>query len=130
MSTTTAPATTTAAKPKLKTSAMIASFADPLEAHNVDVAVVHTPTIKPFDAETVLAEINTDRLAVTLENHSVVGGLSETVASAVVTAGLGKRAVPVALPDGFLDAGALPTLHERYVLSVQRVVAKVLAELG
>ena len=26
-----------------------------LEAHNVDVAVVHTPTIKPFDAATVLA---------------------------------------------------------------------------
>ena len=34
-----------------------------LEAHNVDVAVVHTPTIKPFDAATVLRELNTDRLA-------------------------------------------------------------------
>ena len=76
---------------------------------------------------TVLAEIDTDRLAVTLENHTVVGGLFETVASAVVTAGLGKRVVPVALPDEFLDAGALPTLHERYGLSVHRIVAKVLA---
>ena len=104
--------------------------AEALAAHHVDVAVVHTPTIKPFDAATVLAEINTDRLAVTLENHTVVGGLFETVASAVVTAGLGKRVVPVALPDEFLDAGALPTLHERYGLSVQRIVAKVLAELG
>jgi transketolase len=101
-----------------------------LAAHNVDVAVVHTPTIKPFDAETVLKEINTDRLAVTLENHSVVGGLFETVASAVVTAGVGKRVVPVALPDQFLDAGALPTLHDRYGLAVDRIVAKVLAELG
>lgn len=101
-----------------------------LAAHNVDVAVVHTPTIKPFDAETVLAEINTDRLAVTLENHSVIGGLFETVASAVVTAGVGKRVVPVALPDQFLDAGALPTLHDRYGLAVDRIVAKVLAELS
>src|SRR6478735_2307542 len=101
-----------------------------LAAHNVDVAVVHTPTIKPFDAETVLAEINTDRLAVTLENHSVIGGLFETVASAVVTAGVGKRVVPVALPDQFLDAGALPTLHDRYGLAVDRIVVKVLAELG
>jgi transketolase len=104
--------------------------AEALAAHHVDVAVVHAPTIKPFDAATVLAELNTDRLAVTLENHSVVGGLFETVASAVVTAGLGKRVVPVALPDEFLDAGALPTLHDRYGLSVQRIVAKVLAELG
>lgn len=104
--------------------------ADALAKHNVDVAVVHTPTIKPFDSATVLAELNTDRLAVTLENHTVVGGLFETVASAVVTAGLGKRVVPIALPDQFLDAGALPTLHERYGLSVDRIAAKVLAELG
>ena len=40
--------------------------AERLAAHHVDVAVVHTPTLKPFDAETVLAEIDTDRLAVTL----------------------------------------------------------------
>ena len=52
----------------------------------------------------------------TLENHTVVGGLFETVASAVVTAGLGKQVVPMALPDEFLDAGALPTLHDRYGL--------------
>ncbi|BAH51961.1 transketolase family protein [Rhodococcus opacus] len=104
--------------------------ADRLAAHNVDVAVVHTPTIKPFDAETVLAEVNTDRLVVTLENHTVIGGLFETVAAAVVTAGLGKRVVPIALPDEFLDAGALPTLHERYGLSTDRIVAKVLGELA
>src|SRR6476646_9220174 len=38
--------------------------AEELSAHNVDVAVVHTPTLKPFDADTVLAEIDSDRLAV------------------------------------------------------------------
>lgn len=32
--------------------------AEKLAEHNVDVAVVHTPTIKPFDAETVLREVN------------------------------------------------------------------------
>src|SRR6187431_1487691 len=61
--------------------------AEQLATHNVDVAVVHTPTIKPFDAETVLAQVNTDRLVVTCENHTVIGGLFETVASAVVTRG-------------------------------------------
>ena len=54
--------------------------------HNVDAAVVHTPTLKPFDADTVLAEVDSDRLAVTLENHTVVGGLFETVAAAAVRA--------------------------------------------
>lgn len=100
-----------------------------LEKHNVDVSVVHTPTIKPFDTETVLAEVGRDRLVVTLENHSVVGGLFETVASAVVTAGMGKRVLPIALPDEFLAAGALPTLHDRYGLSREAIVQKVLSEV-
>lgn len=100
-----------------------------LAAHNVDVAVVHTPTIKPFDAETVLEQVDSDRLVATCENHTVVGGLFETVAAEVVRRGLGKQVVPVALPDEFLAAGALPTLHERYGLSTARVVATVLDRL-
>ncbi|HET9647132.1 MAG TPA: transketolase C-terminal domain-containing protein [Microlunatus sp.] len=100
--------------------------AERLAAHHIDVAVVHTPTIKPFDTDTVLAEIDTDRLALTCENHTVIGGLFETVASAAVRAGIGRRIEPVALPDAFLDAGALPTLHDRYGLATDRIVERVL----
>jgi transketolase len=100
-----------------------------LAKHNVDVSVVHAPTIKPFDSQTVLGELRGDRLAVTLENHSIVGGLFETVASAAVLQGRALRIIPVALPDEFLAAGALPTLHDRYGLSRDAIVAKVLSEL-
>ena len=104
--------------------------AEALAAHKIDVAVVHTPTLKPFDEDTVIREIDTPRLAVTLENHTVIGGLFETVASALVRRGVTRRVVPVGLPDEFLDAGALPTLHERYGLAVTSIVASVLRELG
>ncbi|KTS12500.1 transketolase family protein [Microbacterium testaceum] len=104
--------------------------AERLATDRVDVAVVHAPTLKPFDEETVVRELDTPRLAVTLENHTVVGGLFETVAGALVRRGIGRRVVPVGLPDEFLDAGALPTLHERYGLSTDAIVAKVKAELG
>ncbi|MGU3655062.1 transketolase family protein [Mycolicibacterium sp. A43C] len=103
--------------------------AEQLAAHNVDVAVVHTPTIKPFDAETVLAQVDTDRLVLTCENHTVVGGLFETVAAAAVQRGVAKQITPVALPDEFLAAGALPTLHNRYGLATARLVATVLERL-
>jgi transketolase len=103
--------------------------AEELAGHNVDVSVVHTPTIKPFDAETVLREIDSDRLAVTLENHTVVGGLFETVAAAAVGRGVHRTVMPIALPDEFLAAGALPTLHDRYGLSTRRIVAAVLDRL-
>ncbi len=104
--------------------------ADALAAHHVDVAVVHTPTIKPFDAETVLRELDTDRLALTLENHTIRGGLFETVASAAMLAGVHRTVRPIALPDEFLAAGALPTLHRRYGLDTDSVVAAVLAGLA
>jgi transketolase len=104
--------------------------AEALAAHHVDVAVVHAPTLKPFDEDTVVAEIDTPRLAVTLENHTVIGGLFETVASALARRGVGRRVVPIGLPDRFLDAGALPTLHDRYGLSTDSVVSTVLRELG
>ncbi len=103
--------------------------AEELAAHHVDVAVVHTPTLKPFDAETVLREVDTDRLAITLENHTVVGGLFETVASEATRRGLGRQITPIALPDEFLAAGALPTLHDRYGLSTRRIVTNVLERL-
>jgi transketolase len=103
--------------------------AEELAVHRVDVAVVHAPTIKPFDAETVLAQVDSDRLVLTCENHTVVGGLFETVASAVVRRGIAKQITPIGLPDEFLAAGALPTLHERYGLSRARIVATVLDRL-
>ena len=103
--------------------------AEKLSEHNVDVAVVHAPTIKPFDAETVLAQVDTDRLVLTCENHTIVGGLFETVASAAVRRGIAKQITPIGLPDEFLAAGALPTLHERYGLSTARIVATVLERL-
>ncbi|MDV2978178.1 transketolase family protein [Glutamicibacter sp. PAEs-4] len=100
-----------------------------LARHNVDVSVVHSPTIKPFDSETVLKEVAGDRLVVTLENHSVIGGLFETLAATMIRGGVSSKVVPIGLPDEFLDAGALPTLHDRYGLSISAIVAKVLAEL-
>lgn len=104
--------------------------AEKLAEHHVDTAVLHCPTIKPFDADTVLAEIDSPRLSITCENHTVVGGLFESVAAALARRPNGKAVRSIALPDAFLDAGALPTLHDRYGLSTQAVVDRVLAELG
>ena len=100
-----------------------------LEADHVDVAVLHVPTIKPLDTDAILAAARTDRLLLTCENHTVVGGLAESVASTLAYAGQGQRIVPIALPDEFLAAGALPTLHDRYGLSTDSIVSRVKAEL-
>jgi transketolase len=106
------------------------TVAERLAADNVDVAVLHVPTIKPLDTQAILRAADTDRLVVTMENHTIVGGLAESVAATLAFAGRGRHIAPIALPDEFLAAGALPTLHDRYGLSTDEVAARVKIELG
>jgi transketolase len=51
-----------------------------LRGHGVSVSVVNVPVIKPLDSATVLSAAAGARLAVTAENHSVIGGLGSAVA--------------------------------------------------
>lgn len=92
----------------------------------IDVAVLHVPTIKPLDVETILREVKKGgRAVVVAENHTVIGGLGEAVATQILKAGLSPSFHQIGLPDEFLDAGALPTLHDRYGLSANSVVARL-----
>ena len=95
-----------------------------LQSDSVDCAVLHVPTIKPLDIETIIeAAQNSGRMVVVAENHSVIGGLGEGVARTLLSAGVTPKFRHIGLPDEFLDAGALPTLHDRYGLSVEEVCA-------
>ncbi len=97
-----------------------------LAADNVDVAVLHVPTIKPLDSETIIAQCRrAGRLVVVMENHSVVGGLGEAVASSLLHAQVMPLFKHIGLPDRFLDAGALPTLHDRYGISTATMVSAI-----
>ena len=102
-----------------------------LQADNVGVGVLHVPTIKPLDTETILREARrTGRMVVVAENHSVIGGLGEAGATTLLTAGVTPRYRQIALPDEFLAAGALPTLHDRYGISTSVMADTMKGWLG
>jgi len=98
-----------------------------LAADRIGVAVLHCPTIKPLDEATILAEVGAKpRLVVVAENHSVVGGLGEAVASSLLQNGVAPARFRLAgLPDAYLDAGALPTLHDRYGISTEVLSGRI-----
>lgn len=106
--------------------------AQDLAKDNVDVSVLHCPTIKPLDEATILAEVGRKpRLVVVAENHSVVGGLGEAVSSALLRGRVQPAGFQLAgLPDAFLDAGALPTLHDRYGISREVLGRRIKGWLG
>lgn len=99
--------------------------AEILARDGIDVAVLHCPTIKPLDTQTILAQAAKGRLLVTAENHTEIGGLGEAVARCLMTNGVTPTFRQIALPDQFLEAGALPTLHELYGLSTARVAEQI-----
>lgn len=84
-----------------------------LERDSIKCAVPHVPTIKPLDVEAVRSEAErAGRLGVVAERHTVAGGLGEGVATELVRdgnfPGSGR------LPDEFIEAGSLLTLHDRH----------------
>lgn len=100
--------------------------AEKLRNDNVSVAVLHVPTIKPLDEQTILAQAaKPGRLVVIAENHTCVGGLSEAVAALLMRKRVSCEFDVVSLPDEFLHAGALPTLHDRYGISTTAMVEKI-----
>jgi transketolase len=102
-----------------------------LAADNIDVGVLHVPTIKPLDTATILREAKrSGRMVVVAENHTVIGGLGEAVARVLLGAGVTPPFRQIGLPDEFLDAGALPTLHDRYGISTDAMNDTIKRWLG
>ncbi|MCT6835742.1 MAG: transketolase family protein, partial [Acinetobacter baumannii] len=62
--------------------------AEELEKEGIEVSVLHVPTIKPLDEQTILDEVaKGGRPVLTAENHSVIGGLGEAVGSLLLRNG-------------------------------------------
>jgi transketolase len=102
-----------------------------LAKDNIGVAVLHSPTIKPLDEPSIVEAVRSKpRLVIVAENHSVIGGLGEAVASALLRHQVQPAGFQLAgLPDAFLDAVALPTLHDRYGISREALGARIKAWL-
>ncbi|KQW75925.1 transketolase [Devosia sp. Root413D1] len=98
-----------------------------LEKRGISVAVLHVPTIKPFDAETVAAFAASVGQVVTAENHVIVGGLASLVVETLFDAGIVRKVTRIGLPDRYIECGAVPTLQQKYGLTVEAVVEKIVA---
>ena len=97
-----------------------------LQKDRVDMGVLHVSTIKPLDEATIEREAGrAGRMVIVAENHTVVGGLGEAVAGVLLRAGINPVFKQIALPDAFLDAGALPTLHARYGISTAAMASTI-----
>lgn len=88
-----------------------------LRAEGLAVAVANVHTLKPFDEAFVRDAAQRHRLIVTVENHSIIGGLGSAVAEVLAEAGSGTRLLRLGVQDCFAEGASTAYLFERHGLS-------------
>lgn len=98
--------------------------ADLLAAEGISAAVADIHTIKPLDEEFILEMTSHCGAAITLEEHSVIGGLGSAIAEVLA----GKSGAPFArcgLIDSFGQSGSPEALLKHYGLDAETVATRV-----
>lgn len=97
--------------------------AELLAGEGISAAVINMHTIKPLDEETVKAYAAKCGKVLTVEEHSVIGGLGEAVASALC--GQSVRFGKAGIQDQFGQSGTPEELFEEYGLSAEQIARRV-----
>ena len=98
--------------------------AELLAARGIDAAVVSFHTLKPFDEELARAFTARCGKVFTVEEHSVIGGLGDTVASAVIGNGV-KYFEKIGINDVFGQSGKPADLLTEYGLTGQQIADRI-----
>ena len=109
-----------------------------LQRDGIEAAVLHVPTIKPLDTPAVLSYTSRVPVVLTVEEHTVIGGLGSAVAEIMAEAAgyddswppstmiPAKRFRRIGIPDVFPDQyGSQASLMERYEITAARIASLV-----
>jgi transketolase len=95
---------------------------DLLKKNKIDARLVHMPTIKPIDRTLVRKAAQETGGIVTCEEHSVIGGLGDAIASAMADAPV--PIVKIGVNDMFGESGSARELMEKYGLTAENIAKK------
>lgn len=98
-----------------------------LAAQGIAMSVWNCHSLKPFDGETVLRLAQEASLIVTVEDHSVIGGLGSCVAEALAGAGSGTKLLKLGIQDLFGESGEPVELYEKFGISGAQIAKSVAA---
>ncbi len=96
-----------------------------LKEIGVEVRVANLSTLKPVDTEFLISLKKTSDYLVTVEDHSIFGGLYSIVAEALAPEGSWGPIIPIAVMDTFGESGESGELYGKYGIGVEAVVERV-----
>ena len=100
-----------------------------LKSMGIDAEIINIHTIKPIDKAAVVASARKTGAVLTVENHSVIGGLKSAVCEVLME----EFPVPlraVGVQDKFGQVGKMPYLKEQYNMQAEDIVKKAIEVLA
>lgn len=98
--------------------------AEKLAADGIDAKVINIHTIKPLDEELVVAAAKETGKVVTVEEHSVIGGLGSSVCD-VLSEKAPTKVMKIGINDTFGESGPAVELVKKYGLDAESIYKKV-----
>ncbi|MEE1314200.1 MAG: transketolase family protein [Faecalimonas sp.] len=98
--------------------------AELLAAEGIDAEVINIHTIKPLDEELVLQSAAKTKKVVTVEEHSIIGGLGGAVAE-VLGEKLPTKMLRIGINDTFGESGPAKELIQKYGLDAESICERV-----
>ena len=102
--------------------------AEKLAAEGIDAKVINIHTIKPLDEELIVAAAKETGKVVTVEEHSVIGGLGSAVCD-VLCEQAPTKVLKIGINDTFGESGPAVELVKKYGLDADSIYEKVKAFL-
>ena len=96
-----------------------------LAQNKIDAEIVNIPVIKPLDCGTIINSVNKTKLAVTIENHSVIGGLGSAVCECL-SENAPHKVLRIGVNDCFGQSGTPAELLKYYGLDAASIANKVI----
>jgi len=100
------------------------------ETHGLSARVIDMHTIKPMDVDMLKKCANETGCIVTVEEHSINGGLGGAVAEYLLEAGFSGKFKRIGLPDEFAVLGSPDAVYEYYKMDPQGIADQIATLLG
>jgi len=102
-----------------------------LKKHGLSIQHMHVSTLKPFNDQSVLDAISKSRFGViTMENHTIVGGLGSIIAEKMAEAGIAGKLVRIGLRDTFSHGASKQYLLKEHKMDALSLISEVEMMVG
>ena len=101
-----------------------------LSEKNIHATVISMHTIKPFDAKTFLTESRKSKVIISIEEHSIYGGLGEQCASLLAQHNINAKFQILGIPDEYMINGTQSDVLDYYNMSPEKISNTVISLLA